>query len=157
MSEIQISQPHRFMVRIYWEDTDAAGIVYYANYLRFLERARSDLVRQAGIDQVALLDSDGVVFPVRRCEIDYLQPARLDDEVEVRTSIQKLGGASMAMVQDIHRGDQTLVRAKVRLACTGPGGRPRRLPANVRAALSQIVLSEPKPAHKPALNLETRN
>ena len=132
---------HRFPVRVYWEDTDAAGIVYYANYLRFLERARSDLVRGAGINQAALLAGEGVVFPVRRCEIDYLQPARLDDEIQVRTSIQKLGGASMEMDQNIHRGEEALVRAKVRLACIGPTGRPRRLPPAVRAALSEIVSS----------------
>ncbi len=140
MSDTAIPEPHRFNVRIFWEDTDAAGIVYYANYLRFLERARSDLVRLAGIDQAALLEGDGVVFPVRRCEIDYLLPARLDDEIEVRTRVRKLGGASMDMDQDIHRGGETLVRAKVRLACIGPGGRPRRLPPAVRAAISDIVL-----------------
>ncbi|MDA1097625.1 MAG: tol-pal system-associated acyl-CoA thioesterase [Proteobacteria bacterium] len=132
-------EPHRFPVQVYWEDTDAAGIVYYANYLRFLERARSDLVRAAGIDQAALLYSEGIVFPVRRCEIDYLQPARLDDKIQVRTQIKNLGGASMDMDQDIHRGEEALVRAKVRLACIGPTGRPRRLPAAVRAALSDIV------------------
>ncbi len=134
-----MSDFHRFPVRVYWEDTDAAGIVYYANYLRFLERARSDLVRRAGIDQVALLDREGIVFPVRRCEIDYLQPARLDDEIQVRTRLKNLGGASMDMDQDIHRGEEALVRAKVRLACIGPNGRPRRLPAPVRAALSEII------------------
>ena len=85
-----MSETHRFPTQIYWEDTEAAGIVYYANYLRFLERDRSDLVRGAGIDQGALLDSEGVVFPVRRCEIDYLQPARLDNQIEVRTRIQKI-------------------------------------------------------------------
>jgi acyl-CoA thioester hydrolase len=134
-----MSDAHRFPLRVYWEDTDAAGIVYYANYLRFLERARSDLVRGAGIDQAALLDGEGIVFPVRRCEIDYLRPARLDDEIQVRTRIEKLGGASMEMEQDIHRGDEALVRAKVRLACIGRNGRPRRLPSTVRAALSEIV------------------
>jgi acyl-CoA thioester hydrolase len=132
-------EPHRFPVRVYWEDTDAAGIVYYANYLRFLERARSDLVRGAGINQSALLDDEGIVFPVKHCEIDYLQPARLDDEIQVRTRIQKLGGASLDMDQDIHRGKEALVRAKVRLACVGRNGRPRRLPSAVRAALSEIV------------------
>ena len=76
-----MSEIHRFPARIYWADTDAAGIVYYANYLRFLERGRSDLVREAGIDQAALLDSEGVMFPVRRFEIDYLQPARLDAQI----------------------------------------------------------------------------
>ncbi len=134
-----MSEPHRFPVRVFWEDTDAAGIVYYANYLRFLERGRSDLVRGAGIGQAALLDRDGVMFPVRRCEIDYLQPARLDDEIEVRTRINKIGGASMDMDQDIHRGEEALVRAKIRLACVGRDGKPRRLPANVRAALSDLI------------------
>ncbi|MDP6343762.1 MAG: tol-pal system-associated acyl-CoA thioesterase [Alphaproteobacteria bacterium] len=126
---------HRFAVRVYWEDTDAAGIVYYANYLRYLERARSDLVRRAGVDQAALLAAEGVVFPVRRCEIDYLLPARLDDTLEVRTVLDRVGGASLDLRQDIHRGDETLVRAGIRLACIGPNGRPRRLPAEVRAAL----------------------
>lgn len=134
-----MSEPHHFSVRVYWEDTDAAGIVYYANYLRFLERARGDLVRGAGIDQAALWDGEGIVFPVRRCEIDYLLPARLDAEIQVRTRIQNLGGASMDLDQDIHRGEEALVRAKVRLACIGPNGRPRRLPSAVRAALSDIV------------------
>ena len=139
MRDLAMSEPHCFPVRIYWEDTDAAGIVYYANYLRFLERARSDLVRGAGIDQAALLAGDGVVFPVRRCEIDYLQPARLDDDIQVRTQIKKLGGASMDLAQDIHRGEEALARALVRLACIGPTGRPRRLPSVVRAALSKFV------------------
>ena len=96
-------------------------------------------MRGAGIDQAALLQRDGVMFPVRRCEIDYLQPARLDDEIEVRTRIKKIGGASMEMEQDIHRGGEALVRAKVRLACIGDNGRPRRLPANVRAALTGLM------------------
>ena len=134
-----MSEPHRFPVRIFWEDTDAAGIVYYANYLKFLERGRSDLVRRLGIDQSTLLDRDGVMFPVRRCEIDYLQPARLDDEIEVRTRIRKVGGASMEMDQDIHRGDVALVRAKVRLACIGRDGRPRRLPQDVCAPLTDKI------------------
>ena len=136
-----MSETHRFPTQIYWEDTDAAGIVYYANYLRFLERGRSDLVREAGINQAALLDSEGVMFPVRRREIDYLQPARLDDQIEVRTRIQKIGGASMDMGQDIHRGDKHPVRAKIRLDCVGQSGRPRRLSAHVRAALNEIAIA----------------
>ena len=136
-----MSEPHLFAVRIYWEDTDAAGIVYYANYLRFLERGRSDLVRGAGIDQLALLARARIMFPVRRCEIDYLRPALLDDEIEVRTRIRKIGGASMDLDQDIHRGDDTLVRAKVRLACVGPDGGPKRMPGAVRAALANININ----------------
>ena len=129
---------HCFPTRIYWEDTDAAGIVYYANYLRFLERGRSDLVRRAGIAQAALLNSEGVMFPVRRCEKDYLQPAHLDDQIEVLTRIKKIGGASMDMDQDILRDEEPIVFAKVRLACVGPGGRPQRLPDFVRTALNKL-------------------
>ncbi|MFP6728098.1 MAG: thioesterase family protein, partial [Alphaproteobacteria bacterium] len=88
-----MSETHRFPTQIYWEDTEAAGIVYYATYLRFLEQGRSNLVRGTDIDQGALLDSEGVMFPVRRCEIGYLQPARLDNQIEVRPRIQKIGGA----------------------------------------------------------------
>jgi len=134
-----MTEPHRFAVRIHWEDTDAAGIVYYANYLRFIERARSDLVGEMGIDQAALLADQGVEFPVRRCEIDYIQPARLDDRLEVRTMVRKLAGASMNMDQDIYRGDEKLIQAKVRLACIDGTGRPRRLPDGVRAALARTV------------------
>ena len=129
---------HCFPTRIYWEDTDAAGIVYYANYLRFLERGRSDLVRSAGVNQAELLNNEGVTFPVRRCEIDYLKPARLDEQIEVHTWIKKIGGASIELDQNILRGVEPIVLAKVRLACVGPNGRPRRLPAHVRAALNEL-------------------
>ena len=133
-----MSETHRFPTQIYWEDTEATGIVCYANNLRFLERGRSDLVRRAGIDQAALLNSEGVMFPVRRCEIDYLQPAHLDDQIKVFTRIKKIGGASMDMDQDILRDEEPIVLAKVRLACVGPGGRPQRLPAFVRTALNKL-------------------
>ncbi|MFP6725337.1 MAG: YbgC/FadM family acyl-CoA thioesterase [Alphaproteobacteria bacterium] len=136
-----MSETHRFPTRIYWEDNDAAGIVYYANYLRFLERGHSDLVRGAGIDQAALLDSEGVMFPVRRCEINYLQPAHLDNQIEAHTRIQNIGGASMEMGLDIHRGDEHIVRAKGRLACVGRSGRPQRLAAHIRAALNEIAIA----------------
>ncbi len=136
-----MSETHRFPTEIYWEDTDAAGIVYYANYLGILERSRSDLVRGASIDQAALLDNEGVMFPVRRCEINYLQTSHLDDQIEVRTRVQKIGGANMEMGLDIHRGDEHTVRSKVRLACVGRSGRPQRLAAHIRAALNEITIA----------------
>lgn len=132
-------EPHRLAVRIFWEDTDASGIVYYANYLRFLERGRSDMVRGAGIDPAAMYNFEGVMFPVRRCEIDYLKPAQLDDEIEVRTRLRKIGGASMDLDQDIHRGAEILLRAKVRLACVGWNGKPERVPESVRSALTGFI------------------
>ncbi|MCV3272897.1 tol-pal system-associated acyl-CoA thioesterase [Roseobacter sinensis] len=122
---------HRFRVRVYYEDTDMAGIVYYANYLRYIERARSDWVREIGIDQLAM-KAEGVVFAVRRVEADYLQPARFDDELEVETTLSKLTPARMIMAQIVRRTDDVLFRAEVTIACIGPGGKPARLPAELR-------------------------
>lgn len=132
--------PQRFRLRVYWEDTDAAGIVYYANFLKFFERARSEMVQAAGIDQAALLAEQGIVFPVRRCEIDYLAPARLGDELDVHTNVRAVGGASIDLDQDVTRADAVLARGKIRLACTGPGGRPQRLPMPVREALAAMTI-----------------
>jgi len=127
---------HLFAVRVYWEDTDAAGIVYYANFLKFMERARSDMVRRAGIDQAQLLAREGIFFPVRRCTVDYHQSARLEDELDVSTSVDRIGGASVDLLQEIQRHGELLVSARVRLACINQAGRPRRLPAAVRAAFA---------------------
>jgi acyl-CoA thioester hydrolase len=127
--------PHLFRLRVYWEDTDAAGIVYYANYLRFVERARSEFVREAGIDQPALHAEHGLTFQVRRCEIDYMAPARLNDVLEVATTVTALGGASLDMRQTVRRNGIELARALVRVACVGRDGRPKRLPPAVRKAL----------------------
>jgi len=136
-----MSETHRFPTQFYWEDTDTAGIVYYANYLGFLERGRSDLVREASIDQATLLDNEGVMFPVRRCEINYLQQLHPDNQIEVRTRVQKIGGANMEMGLDIYRGDEHTVRSKVQLACVGRSGRPQRLAAHIRAALNEITIA----------------
>ena len=127
---------HRFPINVYWEDTDAAGIVYYANYLKFMERARSDLVARAGIDQAALLAEQGLVFPVRRCAIDYLAPAKLQDAITVLTRVTKVGGASIELDQDVVRGGDVLTRAQIRLACIDKTGRPCRLPPQVRHILA---------------------
>lgn len=124
---------HHFSLRVYYEDTDMAGIVYYANYLRFIERARSDWVRQLGIDQLAM-KADGVVFAVRRVEADYLQPAFFDDLLEVRTRLDHLTGARMEMGQVVWRGADQIFAAKVTIACIGQTGRPARMPAKLRAA-----------------------
>ncbi|MBS4045306.1 MAG: YbgC/FadM family acyl-CoA thioesterase [Alphaproteobacteria bacterium] len=111
-------QPHRYALRVQWEDTDAAGIVYYANYLRFIERGRSDLLLSHGIDQRGLIDSDnGVAFAVRTCNVDYLKPARLHEELVVTTELTELRGASLTLGQAVWRGEELLVRAEVKLAC----------------------------------------
>ncbi len=123
---------HRFALRVYYEDTDMAGIVYYANYLRFIERARSDWVREMGIDQLAM-KAEGVVFAVRRVEADYLAPAVFDDVLEVRTALQSLTPARMVMEQEVWREKSCLFRASVTIVCIGQGGKPVRLPAKLRS------------------------
>lgn len=132
-------QEHRYPLRVQWEDTDAAGIVYYANYLRFIERGRSDLLLQHGIDQRAIMDFDGgAAFAVRSCNIDYLKPARLHEDLTVATSAGELRGASVTLLQDVWRGDELLARAEVRLACIDRSGRPRRLPPAVATILATL-------------------
>jgi acyl-CoA thioester hydrolase len=122
---------HRFDVRVFYEDTDMAGIVYYANYLRYIERARSDWVRQIGIDQLAMKD-EGVVFAVRRVEADYIAPARFDDRLNVETTMIQLTPARMVMRQKLLRGADIIFRADVTIVCIGPAGKPARLPAKLR-------------------------
>ena len=104
---------HEFPIRVYYEDTDMAGIVYYANYLKFIERARSDWVRQKGVDQNAMKDEDGVVFAVRKVEADYLMPAKFDDELLVETRAIQVTGARLVMEQIVKRGNELLFQAIV--------------------------------------------
>lgn len=128
--------PHLHPVRVYYEDTDLAGIVYYANHLRFIERARTEWIRRLGVDQVALRADHGIVFAVRRIEADYLSPAHFDDLLEVRTDLQLLAGARIQLVQDIWRGDLRLFASVVTLVAIGRDGRPVRLPDALRTQLS---------------------
>lgn len=115
-------------VRVYYEDTDMAGIVYYANYLRYIERGRSEWVRAVGLDQNHMKDVEGIVFAVRRVEADYLAPARLDDLLEVATWVAEKRPARMVMGQEVRRDGQVLFRAMVTVVCMSTAGRPVRLP-----------------------------
>ena len=126
---------HKFKIRVYYEDTDMAGIVYYANYLKYIERARSDWVRGIGVDQNAMREDDGVVFAVRRVEANYHAPAKFDDQLEVRTSVQTVTGARLVMEQSLHRGESLLFSAVVTVVCVNDAGLPARLPANIRLML----------------------
>lgn len=130
--------PHVLPLRVYWEDTDAGGVVYYANYLRFAERARSDMLRQAGIESRALWEDEGRVFAVRRCEADYLAPARLDDRIEVHSTVDEIGASTMLMRQIVRRDGEDLVVMKVLLACLNEKGCPVRIPSRVRSALATL-------------------
>ncbi|MEH6750813.1 MAG: tol-pal system-associated acyl-CoA thioesterase [Paracoccaceae bacterium] len=126
--------PHTLPIRVYYEDTDMAGIVYYANYLRYIERARSDWVRGLGIDQNAM-KAQGLVFAVRRVEADYLMPARLDDELVVETEVVQVTGARLVMDQVVRRGKDRLFHAIVTVVVISDSGHPARMPANIRQML----------------------
>ena len=130
---------HIFRLRVYYEDTDAAGIVYYANYFKFAERARTEMLRSVKIDQNALYTKTGVRFVVRSCAIDYLSPARLDDELEVHTKIQCVKGASLTALQTVRRARDAVVSLKLIIACIGRCGRPKRLPEEVASGLQSYV------------------
>ena len=127
---------HQLSVRVYYEDTDLAGIVYYANYLKFIERGRSEWLRELGIDQVALKEA-GQVFAVRRIEADYLRPARFDDLLAVETALSQMTAARIVVDQTVRRGNDTLFTARVTLACLDDRGRPVRLPMALAKALAQ--------------------
>jgi acyl-CoA thioester hydrolase len=130
---------HRFPVRVYYEDTDAAGIVYYANYLKFAERARSEWLRELGGDEAKAFRASGLLFVVRRCAIDYRQAARLDDLLEVATRVTGFAGATLDLEQIVRRDGVDLVAMTVTLACLNSAGRPARLPAALRAALASLL------------------
>jgi len=129
---------HRLAIRVYYEDTDLAGIVYYANYLKFLERGRTEALRALDVDQTRLKRESGLVFVVTRLEIDYLAPARFDDLIEVTTAALELRRASVEMAQEVLRAGDPLCRARVGVACMDAGGRPRRLPEPVRMGLDRL-------------------
>ncbi|MBI6628617.1 tol-pal system-associated acyl-CoA thioesterase [Pontibaca salina] len=122
---------HKFPVRVYYEDTDMGGVVYHANYLRYIERARSDWVRALGNDQNAMRDA-GFVWVVRRVEADYLAAARFDDELVVETAIAEMSGARMVLDQVVSREGDAIFRARVTVVCMSQSGRPVRLPAEIR-------------------------
>ncbi|OZA31154.1 MAG: tol-pal system-associated acyl-CoA thioesterase [Hydrogenophilales bacterium 17-61-9] len=128
----------RWPVRVYWEDTDAGGVVYYANYLKFMERARTEWLRALGFEQNELRRSAGVMFVVRRVEVDYLAPARLNDEIDVGVSVHAIGRASLSVKQTLARGPVRLVSAQVRLACVDASNfKPVKIPSPILQALAQ--------------------
>ncbi|PKO55256.1 MAG: tol-pal system-associated acyl-CoA thioesterase [Betaproteobacteria bacterium HGW-Betaproteobacteria-21] len=126
-------------VRVYYEDTDAAGVVYYANYLRFCERARTEWLRAIGFEQQRMLTEDGLAFVVRSVKADYLSPARLDDALTVVSTIDVLQRASMIFGQKILRSSELLFAADVRVACVDWNrGKPAPIPAAVRSQLEKL-------------------
>ena len=129
---------HRIRIRVYYEDTDAAGIVYHAAYLAFAERARTEMLRCLGLDHTTLRTRFGLAFTVRRCSIDYRAPARLDDLLEIQTRMVRLGGASLELEQRVLREAQLLTRLEVRLALLGADLRVARLPCELVGAFDRL-------------------
>lgn len=129
---------HTFPIRIFYEDTDMAGIVYYANYLRFIERARSDIVEQMGLDQRAMREEE-VVFVITRVEADYLGTAKFGDRLEVRTTHAAKGVVRWTFDQEVFRGEELIFRAKVTAVCMNTDGKPTRLPAKLRLMLKDTT------------------
>lgn len=127
---------HTFPITVYYEDTDMAGIVYYANYLRYIERARSEVVEQLGVDQRAMRD-DGIVFAVTRVEADYLGSARLGDRITVNSTHYPVSAVRWVFDQEIELDGKVIFRAKVTAACMSIAGKPTRLPAEIRALTPQ--------------------
>ncbi len=131
---------HVLPVRVYYEDTDVSGIVYHANYLRYMERGRSEFLRLAGIHHMVMLaNSEPLAWTIRRMEIDYAKAARLDEDLEVHTRYRTLSGARLTGEQWVKRGGLDLVSAKVEAAIITMSGKPRRIPEDVRAKLAGFL------------------
>ena len=143
---VLVGAGHRFACRAYYEDTDLSGVVYHANYLRWFERARSDMLRALGIDQRAGVEAGEGAYAVAELTIRYLAPARLDDVVGIETRAEEIGAASIRLIQRAFRGDTLLAEAKVRVGFVAPDGRPRRQPAAWRAAFATLMADKTMPA-----------
>lgn len=139
MVEVAMARTHITPVRVYYEDTDAAGIVYYANYLKFAERARTEMMRDLSGGQYARMLAEGMGFVVRRCTVDFAKPAMLDDLLEVHSRALHVGAASLSAEQIVRRGDEQLVAMEVKLGCVDAQGRPARMPAALREVIGQFL------------------
>lgn len=126
---------HELPIKIYYEDTDMGGVVYYANYLKFIERARSEIVEELGVDQLEM-KANGLVFVVTRVVADYLAPAQMGDRLVVKTTHQATSPVRWLFDQQVFRGDQALFKAEVTAVCMTTAGKPARLPAELRAKLA---------------------
>lgn len=126
--------------RVYYEDTDSGGVVYYANYLKYLERGRTEFLRALGFEQRQLAEETGLAFAVRSLTAEYLKPARLDDELLVSSAIEALGRAQVTFAQSILRGDEILLTATVRVACLDLAkGRPAAIPQDLHEKLKALT------------------
>jgi acyl-CoA thioester hydrolase len=139
-------QPFTWTVRVYYEDTDTGGVVYYANYLKFFERARTEWLRAAGFEQQVLAAELGLQFVVARIECDYRRPARLDDVIELDVRVSQAGRASVVFEQTARRGDEVLATARVRAGCVDTTTlAPKAMPASLLAAMKSMAFKNETP------------
>ena len=138
-----VGPEHRFALTVYFEDTDTAGVVYYANYLKFMERARSDMIRAVGVDQRAVLNSGGGAYYVAECNIRYVRPARLGDDLVVVSTVEYVRAASVTIQQRVIRGDELLTDARVTAAFLDANGRPQRQPKEWVEKFNRIANLQP--------------
>ena len=137
MSPPATTAPYRHALRVYWEDTDAGGVVFYANYLKFFERARTEWLRHLGVGQQALREATGAMFVVTDTKLRYRAPARLDDLLQVTVELRHRGSASLTIVQQAWRDDTLLAEGEIRIGCVDDGTfRPRRIPTEVTSTLA---------------------
>jgi acyl-CoA thioester hydrolase len=130
-----MTKPHIWPIRVYFEDTDAGKIVYYANYLKFTERARTEMLRAMGADHNDMIQQDGLLFVVKNVTIEYHLSAKLDDALEVHTSIVKIGNASLTLQQNVLRAGVPLATSQIVLVCVNSNSQPCRIPAAIRAKI----------------------
>ena len=123
---------HSMNIRVYYEDTDLGGVVYYANYLRFIERARSEWIREIGIDQIKMRDDEKIIFVVTKLKADYLVPASFDDVLTIASKIKVVSQVRAYFYQNIYRGEELLFKSEVCVACTSISGRVKRLPEKIK-------------------------
>ncbi len=137
-SRICQPQPFSWPVRVYYEDTDAGGVVYYANYLAFMERARTEWLRTLGFEQPAMVRTHGVLFVVRAVHVDYLKPSRFNDSLQVTVEVVNVGGSRIRFLQQVLRGGEEVVRADVDVVCVGTDNfRPARMPREMREKMEK--------------------
>ncbi len=136
------NQYHKLPIRVYYEDTDAQGIVFYANYLRYTERARTEMLRHGHFEHATNMVKTGQMFVVRHLEISYHASALLDDMLIVKTHVAKIGGASALLIQNIYKEDTLLIETNVTIVCVDQDSKPTRIPNNARDALKQFLIQE---------------
>ncbi|MCF6215476.1 MAG: tol-pal system-associated acyl-CoA thioesterase [Emcibacter sp.] len=136
------NRQHVLPLRVYYEDTDVGGVVYHANYLKYMERGRSDMIRGLGISQeemLKFLEPDDIKFVVIRSEVDYVKPAKLDDEITVHTNVAKLGKASLVMEQEICRSDEVLAKGVIKVAALNKENKPARISTKIRDKINVVI------------------